>query len=189
MSAVVSDDEGDIEEGVESDSSRFLDELRADPLECTFAISWLAGLVGQIDTLSVDNPTTDSDEAHESLLDKATLLAKFSHQEEDEDFDITGSFSFPLSRKTVHIELNDARLSTSDHTSVGLQSWGSAIILVECLWTGLLSIAVSKLIPLLANLAVNLHTNFYVPNQSGVRISAVELNWARPVPGVPFDAV
>ncbi|KAJ7844132.1 hypothetical protein B0H14DRAFT_3687650 [Mycena olivaceomarginata] len=188
-SAVVSDDEGDVEEGVESDSSGFLDELRADPLERTFAIRWLAGLVGQIDTLSVDNPTTDSDEARESLLDEAALLAKFSHQEEDEDFDITRYFSSPSSGKTVHIELNDAPLSTSDHTSVGLQSWGSAIILVERLWTGLLSIAVAKLIPLLANLAVNLHTNFYLPNQSGARVSAVELDWACPAPGVPFDTV
>ncbi|KAJ7816695.1 hypothetical protein B0H14DRAFT_3743328 [Mycena olivaceomarginata] len=182
-SAVVSDDEGDVEEGVESDSSGFLDELRADPLERTFAIRWLAGLVGRNDTLSVDNPTTDSDEARESLLDEATLLAKFSHQEEDEDFEITRYFSSPSSGKTVHIELNDAPLSTSDHTSVGLQSWGSAIILVERLWTGLLSIAVAKLIPLLANLAVNLHTNFYVSNQSGVRVSAVELDWACPAPG------
>ncbi|KAJ7896013.1 S-adenosyl-L-methionine-dependent methyltransferase [Mycena olivaceomarginata] len=222
-SAVVSDDEGDVEEGVESDSSDFLDELRADPLERTFAIRWLTGLVGRIDTLSVDDPTTDSDEARESLLDEATtLLAKFSHQEEDEDFDITRSFSFPSSGKTVHIELNDAPLSTSDHTSVGLQSWGSAIILAERLCadpasfnlldtrplrvlelgagTGLLSIAVAKLLPLttvvatdyhpdiLANLAVNLRTNFYVPDQTGARVSAVELDWARPAPGAPFDA-
>ncbi|KAF7330858.1 hypothetical protein MVEN_02425200 [Mycena venus] len=226
-SAVVSDDECDVEEASESgdsDSSDSLDELRADPLERTFAIKWITGLIGRIDDLSSDDPTVDADEARECLLDEATtVLAQFSHQEDDDDFDITRSFLFSATGKTVHIELNDAPLSTSDHTSVGLQSWGSAIILAERLCadpasfnlldgqplrvlelgagTGLLSIAVAKLLPattvvatdyhpaILANLGANLRANFpSVSNQIGARVSAAELDWARPSAGAPFDA-
>ncbi|KAJ6543914.1 S-adenosyl-L-methionine-dependent methyltransferase [Mycena capillaripes] len=223
-SAVVSDDECDAEEalGGDSDSSDTLDELRADPFERAFAIKWITGLIGRIDEPSSDDPAVDADDARESLLDDATaLLGQFSHQEDDDEFDITRSFSFPSNGKTVHIELNDAPLSTSDHTSVGLQSWGSAIILAERLCsdpasfnlvdgqplrvlelgagTGLLSIAVAKLIPvttvvatdyhpaILANLAANLRTNFFLPNQAA-RVSAVELDWARPALSAPFDA-
>lgn len=219
-SAVVSDDECDEDapDSGDSDSSDSLDELRADPLERTFAIKWLTGLLGRIDDLSSDD--TESDEARDSLLDEATaLLARFSHQEDDDDFDITRTFSFPSNGKTVHIELNDAPLSTSDHTSVGLQSWGSAIILAERICadpasfnlldgqplrvlelgagTGLLSIAVAKLLPattvvatdyhpaILTNLAANLRTNF---SAAGARVSATELDWARLTLSAPFDA-
>ncbi|KAF8211637.1 S-adenosyl-L-methionine-dependent methyltransferase [Mycena galopus ATCC 62051] len=222
-SAVVSDDECDVEETVDSDSSDHLDELRADPLERTFAIKWITGLICRVDQLSSDDPTLDPEEARESLLDEATAaLAQFARQEDDEDFDVTRSFSFPSRGKTIHIELNDAPLSTSDHTSVGLQSWGSAIIFAKRLCadpascnlldgqplrvlelgagTGLLSIAVAKLLPaatvvatdyhpaILANLAANLHTNFFAPNQECARVSAAELDWARPTLDAPFDA-
>ncbi|KAJ7667526.1 hypothetical protein DFH06DRAFT_1469483 [Mycena polygramma] len=126
-SAVVSDDECDAEEaldGGDSDSSDSLDELRADPFERAFAIKWITGLICRIDELSSEDSAT--------LLNDATaVLAHFSHQEDDDEFDLTRSFSFPSKGETVHIELNDAPLSTSDHTSVGLQSWGSAIILAE----------------------------------------------------------
>ncbi|KAJ7163825.1 S-adenosyl-L-methionine-dependent methyltransferase [Mycena crocata] len=224
-SAVVSDDESDLEESLESglDSGSFdsFDELRSDPFERAFAIRWITGLILRTDFLSVDDPTVDPDEARELVLDEATaLLARFSHQEEGEDFDITRSFSFPSQGKTVHIELNDAPLSSVDHTSVGLQSWGSAIVLGERLCadppsfnlcdgqplrvlelgagTGLLSIAVAKLLPhatvvatdyhpaILANLATNLRTNF--PSLHGqARISTLELDWAAPDLGAPFD--
>ncbi|KAK7061292.1 putative methyltransferase-domain-containing protein [Favolaschia claudopus] len=184
-SAVVSDDECDIEESlesVESDSSDAADELRANPVERTFAIHWITGLIGRIDELSVDDPSIDPDEAREILLDDATaVLAQFSHHEDDAaDFDITRSFSFPSQTKTVEIELNDAPLSASDHTSVGLQSWGSAIILGERLCadpasfnftddgqplrilelgagTGLLSIAAAKLLPTATVVATDYH--------------------------------
>ncbi|KAJ7727925.1 S-adenosyl-L-methionine-dependent methyltransferase [Mycena metata] len=168
-SAVVSDDESD-EEALDSGDSDSFDELRADPLERTFAIKWLTGLIGRIDELSSDDPTVDADDARESLLDDTTaLLAQFSRHEEDEtDCDITRTFSFSSKSGTIQIELNDAPLSTADHTSVGLQSWGSAIVLAERLCaspasfnlldaqplrvlelgagTGLLSIAVAKLL-------------------------------------------
>ncbi|KAJ7477230.1 S-adenosyl-L-methionine-dependent methyltransferase [Mycena galericulata] len=218
-SAVVSDDECDAEESIDdedSDSSdSSLDELRADPLERAFAIKWITGLIGRVDVLSSDDPTVDPDDARERLLDEATaLLALFSHHEEDEEFDITRSFSFRSIGTTVHIELNDAPLSNSDHTSVGLQSWGSAIVLAERLCadppcplrvlelgagTGLLSIAVAKLLPhmtvvatdyhpaILANLAANLRTNFPSPVDAA-RVSALELDWAQPTLHAPLDA-
>ncbi|KAJ7098329.1 S-adenosyl-L-methionine-dependent methyltransferase [Mycena epipterygia] len=222
-SAVVSDDECDgeqsLDDDIDSDSSDTLDQLRADPFERAFAIKWITGLIGRMDVLSSDDPAVDPEDARELLLDEATaLLALFSHHQDDEEYDITRSFSFP---SNVLIELNDAPLSNSDHTSVGLQSWGSAIVLAERLCadpasfdlsdaqplrvlelgagTGLLSIAVAKLLPsttvvatdyhpaILANLAANLRTNFPSPHDQA-RVSALELDWARPVFRAPFDA-
>ncbi|KAJ7762743.1 S-adenosyl-L-methionine-dependent methyltransferase [Mycena maculata] len=223
-SAVASDDECDpesVDDG-DSDSSDTVDELRADPFERAFAIKWITGLIGRVDALSSDDPTVDPEDARELLLEEATaLLALFSHQEDEEEYDIIRSFSFPSQGNIVHIELNDAPLSNSDHTSVGLQSWGSAIILAERLCvdpasfdlvdgrplrilelgagTGLLSIAVAKLLPsttvvatdyhpaILANLAANLQTNF--PSLSDqARVSTHELDWAQPVLRAPLDA-
>ncbi|KAJ6516398.1 putative methyltransferase-domain-containing protein [Mycena sanguinolenta] len=218
-SAAVSDDECDVEEAVDSDSSDYLDELRADPLERTFAIKWLTELICRIDQLFPD-ANIDSDEACDGLLDEATaVLAQFSRQQNDaEDFDVTRSFSFPANRKTVDIELNDAPLSTSDHTSVGLQSWGSAIILAERLCadptsfnlvdgqplrvlelgagTGLLSIAVAKLFPDMTIVATDYHpailTNLTANLRTNfavpARVSAAELDWSRPTLNAPFDA-
>ncbi|KAJ7929104.1 hypothetical protein B0H13DRAFT_1965621 [Mycena leptocephala] len=204
-SAVVSDDECDVEEALDSgdsDSSDYLDGLRADPFERTCAIKWITGLVGRVDDLSSDDPTIDADEARESLLEDATaLLAHFSHNEDDDEYDITRSFSFPSNGRTVHVELNDAPMSTSDHTSVGLQSWGSAIILAERLCAdsasfGLVEGQPLRLLPattviatdyhpaILANLTANLRTNF----TSEACVSAVELDWACPTRTPPFDA-
>ncbi|KAJ7484453.1 S-adenosyl-L-methionine-dependent methyltransferase [Mycena latifolia] len=186
-SAAVSDDESDGEESfdaedIDSDSSDALDELRADPFERAFAIKWITGLICRIDDPVSDDPTVDADDARELLLDDATaLLALFSHHDDEEEFALTRSFSFPSNGKPVHIELNDAPLSSSDHTSVGLQSWGSAIILAERLCaapasfglfaaraqplrvlelgagTGLLSIAAAKLLPHATVVATDYH--------------------------------
>ncbi|KAJ6616421.1 S-adenosyl-L-methionine-dependent methyltransferase, partial [Mycena sp. CBHHK59/15] len=228
-SAVVSDDESDLEETIDnSDSSDALDELRADPFERAFAIKWLTGLICRADTLSSDNTAVDSEDAREALIEEATaILSLFSHHEDEEEYAVTRSFSFPSSEKPVCIELNDAPLSSSDHTSVGLQSWGSSIVLAERLCaapavfnlstaadnaplrvlelgagTGLLSIAVAKLLPsalvvatdyhpdILANLSTNIHTNFPArPDQVRIRT----LDWARPAFPAPlhepFDVV
>ncbi|KAJ7698682.1 S-adenosyl-L-methionine-dependent methyltransferase [Mycena rosella] len=225
-SAVVSDDEEDEEAygAIESDSSDSVDELRADPFERAFAIRWITGLVGRIDDPTVDDPAVDPDDARERLLDEATaLLVLFSNRDDEEEYAVTRSFSFPSDGPSINIELNDAPLSNSDHTSVGLQSWGSAIILAERLCaapasfglvaapplrvlelgagTGLLSIAVAKLLPratvlatdyhpaILANLTANLRTNFPAP-AAPARVAACALDWACPAPlGAPFDVV
>ncbi|KAJ7229130.1 S-adenosyl-L-methionine-dependent methyltransferase [Mycena pura] len=229
-SAVVSDDECDAEESLgddDSDSADSLDRLRADPMERAFAIKWIMGLISRIDELSTDDwPDIDPGDAHERLLDEATaLLAHFSRHNDEEEPDITRSFVFPsLNGTSICIQLNDAPLSISDHTAVGLQSWGSAIVLAERICadpasfnladeplrilelgagTGLLSIAAAKLLPratvvatdyhptTLANLAANLCTNFPPAlDQDQARISARELDWARPVAfDAPFDVV
>ncbi|KAJ7638354.1 putative methyltransferase-domain-containing protein [Roridomyces roridus] len=202
-SAVVSDDEGDGDEPVDSDSDP-LEQLRADPFERACAIKWITGLIARIDLPTADG---DAEDARDNLLEEASaLLAQFSP-------------TF-----TVEVELNDAPLSNSDHTSVGLQSWGSAIVLAERLCadpasfdlvsgrplrilelgagTGLLSIAVAKLLPhstviatdyhpaILANLGLNIRTNFPL---DPARITAVELDWAQPVLAgaldAPFDVI
>jgi predicted nicotinamide N-methyase len=69
-------------------------------------------------------------------LDEITsLLSTFGTNEENEHCEeeggLTRSFSFPSGRGTIDVELNDAVLLDDDHTSVGLQSWGSAIVLAQ----------------------------------------------------------
>nr|GAT46150.1 predicted protein [Mycena chlorophos] len=177
-SAVVSDDEGD--DDSPDDASNDMDALRADPFERTFAIQWLTGLVGRIDELVKD----DDEDARERLVDDAsTLLARFTRPDDYEEPDITRKFVFPVNNGApVQIELNDAALSTSDHTSVGLQSWGSAIVFGERLCagpaafglvesgtgpaprvlelgagTGLLSIVAGKLLPQATVVATDYH--------------------------------
>ncbi|KAF8633573.1 hypothetical protein AX15_001370 [Amanita polypyramis BW_CC] len=89
----------------------------------------------------------------ELLEEAAKLISAFSddasaseHNDDDDDQpdgSILRVFSFPTPAKTsftgcmteakteITVQLNDAPLSSSDHTSVGLQSWGSSIILAE----------------------------------------------------------
>lgn len=142
------DDEKDVSE---------LDMLRCDALERNFAIKWLTGFAARADVFlssapSASSPSSpcdsqDTDDTRAALIDDAaSLLSSFMHpltsSEEDEpEPPITRSFSFPfepsssLSKSsappTIDVELNDAPLLNSDHTSVGLQSWASCIVLAE----------------------------------------------------------
>jgi hypothetical protein len=64
-------------------------------------------------------------------------------EKEEEDSTFVREFDFPLAptpasrklmgeiRREVHVQLNDLPVSQDDHTSVGLQSWGSCILLAE----------------------------------------------------------
>ncbi|KAF8893729.1 putative methyltransferase-domain-containing protein [Gymnopilus junonius] len=129
----------------ENDIDAEIDILRADPLERAFAIKWLTGFVTRSDVwLNAGDP--EETEQRSDILDEATsLLAAFSgHDGDEEDVALTRTFSFPLTSsiwghdpgarappKHIHVELNDAPLSKDDHTSVGLQSWGSSILLAE----------------------------------------------------------
>lgn len=111
--------------------------LRADTFERDFATRWLTGFAARSDVW-VCNPGVTSEEeeaAREQVVDEAaSLLALFAgddHEEEEEALTREFSFPFPSANKVVDVELNDAPLPSEDHTSVGLQSWASAIHLSE----------------------------------------------------------
>ena len=115
----------DDEEGDEA-----LELLRADEFERAFAIKWLIGFTARSDIWlsSVSEPET---EAYTCAIDEAaSLLALFTRSEPEQA--ITRNFSFPTQNSSpVEVELNDAPLLNEDHTSVGLQSWASSILLAE----------------------------------------------------------
>ncbi|TBU36665.1 S-adenosyl-L-methionine-dependent methyltransferase [Dichomitus squalens] len=166
-------EEGDEDECDEDEDEINLDILRADPFEREFAIRWLTGFTARSDTwVYADDCSEDESDARAALVDAAaSLLGTFAGEDEEEA--VTRIFTFPTSSGTcdsgsepVHVELNDAPLLSDDHTSVGLQSWGSSIRLADrmCLdpstfrlargqrilelgaGTGLLSIAAAKLL-------------------------------------------
>lgn len=135
------------------DTEVALELLKADPFERAFAIKWVTGFIARCDMwieLAEDGEGEDEgmkggcdDEAAKraELMEEATaILSLFSTDEEEEEFAVTRTFDFPLSQKNdrgmekatvIKVELNDAPLSNQDHTSVGLQSWASSIILAE----------------------------------------------------------
>lgn len=115
-----------------------LDVLRSDALERDFTIRWLTAFVARSDTWVYDPALPEEEDKRTRLVDDAaSLLASFAG--EDEEVAVTRTFSFPrashLQGGPVEVELNDAPLLTEDHTSVGLQSWGSSIILAEQICT------------------------------------------------------
>ncbi|KAF8799865.1 hypothetical protein BYT27DRAFT_7342761 [Phlegmacium glaucopus] len=86
-----------------------------------------------------------------SILDQAiTLLSTFTNGDEGTEVALTRTFSFPLTttsstlkkKNEIQVELNDTPLLKEGHTSVGLQSWGSSVLLAEriCLQPSLFSL-------------------------------------------------
>ncbi|KAF9478908.1 hypothetical protein BDN70DRAFT_879406 [Pholiota conissans] len=111
-----------------------LEVLQADPLERAFAIKWLTGFITRSDVWISSSLSDEDAQVRADILEEAaSLLSSFTGSEGEEDVALTRTFSFPISaaKKTVYVELNDAPLSKDDHTSVGLQSWGSSILLAD----------------------------------------------------------
>lgn len=107
-------------------SEEVLATIRADAYERTFATRWLTSLISRVEE-------TDFEEDVKSQIvdDAAFILSSFSDSTNDpEEEALTRDFSFPTaSGKSVQVTLNDAPLSGTDHTDVGLQSWGASIVL------------------------------------------------------------
>ena len=173
-----SDDECD-----DSEPTLDPDILRADSFEREFAIRWLTGFTSRADMWAYASDCSETEmDARAALVDAAaSILATFAGDNEEEA--LTRTFTFPTGRlsssgnpEAIHVELNDAPLLSDDHTSVGLQSWGSSIRLAERMavepdayglgasphglpprvlelgaGTGLLSIAAAKLLTLSAS--------------------------------------
>lgn len=118
------------------DSDSDIDVLRSDELERCFAIKWLTGLMKRSDTWihALDGAGEQGEHSRVSVIEEACkLLARFASGDEQQEDALTRQFTFPLCAegKAVTVELNDAPLLATDHTSVGLQSWASAIIFAE----------------------------------------------------------
>lgn len=107
------------------------DVLRSDAFERDFAVRWLTGFAARSDTW-VTADTEEETDARALLVDAAAaILAALAGEQEEEA--LTRRFAFPFGEGggEVVVELNDAPLLSADHTSVGLQSWASSILLSE----------------------------------------------------------
>lgn len=145
------DDKADVQE--DEDSEAFdMDVLRSDVFEREFSIRWLTAFAARSDAwvyitddsrvaTAEDGNEEEEEEARAKLVDDAaSLLASFAG-EDDEEEALVRRFLFPLhprdgdededENEDVEVILNDAPLLSEDHTSVGLQSWGSSILLAE----------------------------------------------------------
>ena len=108
------------------------DVLRSDAFERDFAVRWLTGFTARSDTWVTASTSEDEADARALLVDAAAaILAALAGDQEEEA--LTRRFAFPrgASDGEVTVELNDAPLLSADHTSVGLQSWASSILLSE----------------------------------------------------------
>ncbi|KAI0033823.1 S-adenosyl-L-methionine-dependent methyltransferase [Vararia minispora EC-137] len=170
-SATSGSESGDEDEN-EDEERQALEALRADPFERAFAVKWLTGLTARAEAfLEPAFPILDVESAYRSatLDDAAVLLSAFVaiESEDEDDSGLVRAFSFPTEEggEPVEVQLTDAPVQSGDHTSVGLQSWASAVLLSSRLCadpakygltkparvlelgagTGLLSLAVAKL--------------------------------------------
>ena len=175
-----------------------IDVLRSDPFERDYAVKWLTGFIVRSDIWVAEAPEEEGDgdtfEERSRLVDNAaSLLSSFAGDSEPEPA-LTRGFAFPRSggEDPVHVQLNDGALLTTDHTSVGLQSWASSIILAERIcWepssfyfdplhrpgvkilelgagTGLLSIVASKFLPSAEVIATDYHPDVLANLRSNV---------------------
>lgn len=122
-----------VDSALEQENNDFdVNVLRADAFERKFAITWLTGFIARSDIWLSLSISEDEDERYGLMDDVSSLLSAFAGDDKVEEA-LTRCFSFPLPNATgvIQVELNDAPLSTEDHTSVGLQSWASSIVLAE----------------------------------------------------------
>ncbi|KAL6307755.1 putative methyltransferase-domain-containing protein, partial [Sparassis latifolia] len=121
-----------VEDECEGHADEFdVDVLRSDSFERDFVIRWLTGFAARSDVWVASGADSADSDARMELVDAAaSLLASFTGKDDEEEEPITRIFAFPGAHP-VEVELNDAPLLSTDHTSVGLQSWASAIVLSE----------------------------------------------------------
>ncbi|KAJ1335512.1 protein-lysine N-methyltransferase EEF2KMT [Microdochium nivale] len=117
--------------------------LRADHYERAFAERWLTTFLARSEeiVLGSGDYCDDGDEIRQQLVDKAACVLGSFHSALDDGQDDEGvvrNLSFDLapsgsatSPSTIEVQLNDGALSSTDHTDVGLQSWGASIIFSE----------------------------------------------------------
>lgn len=148
--------EEDEKEPDNNDDEHAIAALRADPYERQCAIRWLTSFIARAEELLL----ASDDDARQRLIDDASyILASFSSAtdaEEDEDAGaIVREFRFQLgdtiqdqdqeqqeegqsrhgddnNNNYIEVRLTDGTPATgSDHTDVGLQSWGASIVVSD----------------------------------------------------------
>jgi len=100
--------------------------------ERAFAIRWLIGFTARSDSWISSIDESEAVVCACAIDEAVSLLALFTSLEPEQE--ITRSFSFPFRHGhgvPVQVVLNDAPLVDEDHTSVGLQSWASSVLLAE----------------------------------------------------------
>lgn len=135
------DDEAETHNDCEAADPDYIATLRADDYEQQFTIRWLTSLISRSEEL-LDH--IDEDPRQRLVDDASYILASFSSAssaDEDEDAGaIVREFSFELAgpaqeedgHHKVDVRLTDGTPATgSDHTDVGLQSWGASIVISD----------------------------------------------------------
>lgn len=109
---------------------------RADPFERDFATRWMTAFLAKgLDWVAeADGESEMEYEDRESVYEGvATLLSACSQASESGA--LLREFDFPQAcvpgGRSVKVVLKDEDLSSTDHTSVGLQTWGSSSIMAE----------------------------------------------------------
>lgn len=124
------DDDGDDSSSDADGRNETLELLRTDELERAFAIKWLIGFTARSDVWISSAPESETESYTCAVDEVVSLLALFTGSESEQE--ITRKFSFQApGGQLLEVELNDAPLLSEDHTSVGLQSWASSILLAE----------------------------------------------------------
>lgn len=110
--------------------------LRADDYERQFAIRWLTTFIARAEELLADL----DDDVRQRFIDEASyILASFSSatdaEEEDDGGAIVREFRFSVlgqEQDDIEVRLTDGTPATgTDHTDVGLQSWGASIVVSD----------------------------------------------------------
>lgn len=149
------DDDGDddddkagvVDDDCEAAHPDHIATLRADDYERQFTIRWLTGFIARAEEL-LDH--IDENPRQRLIDDASYILASFSSAssaDEDEDAGaIVREFSFELARPAhddeeeeeeeghhkIDVRLTDGTPATgTDHTDVGLQSWGASIVISD----------------------------------------------------------
>ena len=126
-SGYASAEENDSDAAVLNDED---DVLRSDEFERTFTIKWLIGFTARSDSWLRFMHDSEAAACARVIDEAASLLGMFTGLAPEQE--ITRRFSFRLQDGGfVQVELNDAPLANEDHTSVGLQSWASSILLAD----------------------------------------------------------
>ncbi|KAI5121847.1 hypothetical protein M0805_003280 [Coniferiporia weirii] len=127
------EEDEDCWEGNAEEFKETLQLVRSDSLERDFAVRWLTGFIARSSLWIFPAKQCLSDEEtmeREALMEKAASVLACCAGAHEEDEELTRQFKFPLGHSTtnedISVELNDL-LASNDHSSVGLQSWASAI--------------------------------------------------------------
>ncbi|KKY35898.1 putative methyltransferase domain-containing protein [Diaporthe ampelina] len=114
-------------------------ELRHDPYERQFAVRWLTTLIARADELLAH---ADEDAQQQIIDDASYILASFSSATDADEDEGSGAiereFCFARDGRAgtgddkIEVRLTDGTPATgTDHTDVGLQSWGASIVVSD----------------------------------------------------------